>query len=87
MLKGLIKLAAAGVKVREHQPHGIRIHSRRAAELFELARVEGGGDRLGLDLAALSAAARTIAEHPPDDPTPAEAPAVPVLGLRIEPVS
>jgi hypothetical protein len=33
-LKGLIKLAAAGVKAREGRPEGVRTHSRRAAELF-----------------------------------------------------
>ncbi len=34
VVKALIKLAAAGVKVREGQEHGVRTHSRRAAELF-----------------------------------------------------
>jgi uncharacterized protein len=33
-IKGLIKLAAAGVKVREGRPEGVRRHARRAAELF-----------------------------------------------------
>jgi uncharacterized protein len=33
-IKGLIKLAAAGVKVRERRPHGVQSHARRAAELF-----------------------------------------------------
>ncbi|HEX3871735.1 MAG TPA: DUF309 domain-containing protein [Pirellulales bacterium] len=32
--KGLIKLAAAGVKVREGRPAGTRSHAKRAAELF-----------------------------------------------------
>jgi len=32
--KGLIKLAAAGVKARENRPEGVRRHARRAAELF-----------------------------------------------------
>ena len=50
VLKGLIKLAAAGVKVRQGQPHGIVTHARRAAALFESARAEGGDRRLGLDL-------------------------------------
>src|SRR5207302_323032 len=35
LLKALIKLGAAGVKVRERQPHGVRIHARRASDLFE----------------------------------------------------
>jgi hypothetical protein len=34
-LKGLIKLAAAGVKAREGQPVGVKRHARRAAELFQ----------------------------------------------------
>ena len=34
VLKGLIKLAAAGVKAREGKPEGIRRHARRAGELF-----------------------------------------------------
>lgn len=33
-LKGLIKLAAAGVKLREQNPAGARRHLRRAEELF-----------------------------------------------------
>jgi predicted metal-dependent hydrolase len=32
--KGLIKLAAAGVKVREGKPHGVISHAARAADLF-----------------------------------------------------
>jgi hypothetical protein len=33
-IKGLIKLAAAGVKAREGRPEGVRRHAQRAAELF-----------------------------------------------------
>jgi predicted metal-dependent hydrolase len=33
-LKGLIKLAAAAVKVREGNPRGVRRHAQRAAELL-----------------------------------------------------
>jgi hypothetical protein len=33
-LKGLIKLAAAGVKVRQRMPQGVQHHAQRAAELF-----------------------------------------------------
>jgi hypothetical protein len=33
-LKGLIKLAAAGVKMREGKPHGVVNHAARAADLF-----------------------------------------------------
>ena len=40
LLKGLIKLAAAGVKVREGQLHGV-ITMRRAGDLFEKVRSRG----------------------------------------------
>jgi hypothetical protein len=33
-LKGLIKLAAAGVKAREGRPNGVRLHAARAGELL-----------------------------------------------------
>lgn len=41
-LKGLIKWAAAGVKVRERRPEGVRRHCRRAAELLRSAIAESG---------------------------------------------
>ena len=65
-LKALIKLAAAGVKVREGRRRGIVLHAERAAELFDEAR-EHFGDRmvLGLDPSRLAAAARDIANDPP----------------------
>jgi len=37
LLRALIKLAAAGVKVREGQEHGVRTHARRAANLLAAA--------------------------------------------------
>jgi predicted metal-dependent hydrolase len=45
-LKGLIKLAAAGVKHRQGTPRGVKSHACRAAELFQtVARSpEAGGD-------------------------------------------
>lgn len=60
-LKGLIKLAAVGVKVREGKPLGVERHCRRAAELFTslLPRLPAGetAHRGGLSLAELVAAA------------------------------
>src|SRR6516225_214225 len=50
LLKGLIKLAAAGVKVRQRQRHGVVTHARRAAACFAAARAAGGRFQLGLDL-------------------------------------
>jgi hypothetical protein len=41
-LKGLIKLAAVGVKHREGKPAGVRSHARRAAELWRA--VSRGGE-------------------------------------------
>jgi len=55
-MKGLIKLAAAGVKVREGKPHGVVSHAARAAELFwQIDQQLGGkGARfLGLSLGEL----------------------------------
>jgi hypothetical protein len=55
-LKGLIKLAAAGVKVREGKPHGVVSHSARAQELFwQIDQRLGGRDArfLGLGLGEL----------------------------------
>ena len=41
-VKALIKLAAAGVKVREGHEHGVRIHAARAAALFRAVSAEAG---------------------------------------------
>jgi hypothetical protein len=83
VLKALIKLAAAGVKVRQGQPHGVRIHATRAARL--LAEAAGGGapSLIGLDLVAVRGHAERIAADPPrTDLTPAD-PAAPVLGMHL----
>ena len=82
LLKGLIKLAAAGVKVRERQEHGVRTHARRAAECFAAARDQGGAPRAGLDLDLWIERARTIAENPPADPGPRDAPVTRVFAFR-----
>jgi hypothetical protein len=84
VVKALIKLAAAGVKVREGQEHGVRVHSRRAAELFSAAREQAGHHRLGLDLQEWSQRAHEIADLPPRDPGPAGSPVVRVFAFRIE---
>jgi hypothetical protein len=41
LLKGLIKLAAAGVKSREGRPKGVKQHAARAVELLSAARSLG----------------------------------------------
>ncbi len=50
-LKGLIHLAAAGVKVREGVPQGVRSHTSRARELFDhvLTATPGWPLHLGID--------------------------------------
>jgi hypothetical protein len=73
VLKGLIRLAAAGVKARTGTPRGVADHAAGAAALFRRAAGSLGGEGatvLGLCLAdllvAASAAAR-LAEVPPAD--------------------
>lgn len=71
--KGLIKLAAAGVKVREGRHAGVRTHAARANELFKSV-----ADRLdtvepsyfGLKISQLRAFAQNIveSEFPTDQP-------------------
>jgi hypothetical protein len=68
LLKGLIKLAAAGVKVRQRQRHGVITHAQRAAACFASASAAGGRFQLGLDLDEWIRHAEAIAALPPDDP-------------------
>ena len=60
-LKGLIKLAAAGVKAREGRAAGVQKHARRAAELFRSAKAEAGDTMFGLQLDQLIASGEAIA--------------------------
>jgi hypothetical protein len=85
VLRGLIKLAAAGIKVRERREPGVRTHSRRAAECFASARRQGGNLQLGLDLDQWIERALRIAENPPQDPGPSDAPVTRVFAFRIGP--
>jgi hypothetical protein len=61
LLKGLIKLAAAGVKSREGRPRGVKQHAARATELQSAAQGNLGESPFGLPLAAVRAAAERIA--------------------------
>jgi hypothetical protein len=85
LLKGLIKLAAAGVKVRQRQRHGVVTHARRAAIHFAAARDQGGRNQLGLNLDEWVAAAQAIAAAPPEAHEPPGAPVSCVFSVRIEP--
>ena len=71
-LKGLIKLAAAGVKAREGQIVGVERHASRALELFLKLRADRPADQnsyCGLPLGELIRNGRQIAEHPVVDAT------------------
>ena len=83
ILRGLIKLAAAGIKVRERREPGVRTHTRRAADCFASARRQGGRHQLGLDLDLWIARALALAEDPPADPGPRNAPVTRVFAFRI----
>jgi predicted metal-dependent hydrolase len=64
-LKGLIKLAAAGVKHREGVPKGVKSHAGRAMELFRgIAREQTpeGGLYLGLPLQELTELAEAVCQ-------------------------
>jgi hypothetical protein len=65
-LKALIKVAAAGVKVREGIAPGVRDHAGRAAELFAAVRRDvAQRDRfMGLHLQPLQAFAERLAQEP-----------------------
>lgn len=88
--KGLIHLAAAGVKARERREEGIGRHAQRAAVLFEDCAALGGGanDRLlGLSLCTLARECRNLAEHPPQLPERPAAPVEILLPLELLPTA
>lgn len=63
--KGLIKLAAAGVKAREGIAAGVSNHARRAAELFRHTAVAlGRSEFMGLNLDQLGDWASATANQP-----------------------
>ena len=64
-LKGLIKLAAAGVKAREGNRDGIRRHARRAADLFSgVADATSEKCFAGLSLESLGFLAKFLEKEP-----------------------
>jgi hypothetical protein len=66
-LKGLIKLAAAGVKTREGRPEGVARHANRAWELFHHVKTSFAGldgeMPYGISLGYLAKIAENIALH------------------------
>lgn len=84
-LKGLIKLAAAGVKAREGNAAGVASHARRARELLEWTELRSGSPSyMGLDLRTLAARAASIAAAPPVHAESLNS-AQPALGLALLP--
>jgi len=62
-LKGLVKLSAAGVKVRESSIHGVRRHAASAGEVFADVAAEAGTDfYCGLEFTQLQFAADRAAQ-------------------------
>lgn len=62
-LKGLVKMAAAGIKVREESIHGVRRHAASAGEVFADVAAESDQDRFcGLSFTLLQFAADRAAQ-------------------------
>lgn len=81
-LKGLIKLAAAGVKLREHNADGVERHARRAGELFTSVESElfkGSCEGLAHAWPRLIALAERLVQQPP--PFPEDRTGKPVVAL------
>lgn len=87
-IKGLIKLAAAGVKVREGRPAGVRSHAQRAAELFSRVANQLRSTQssyFGLSLPRLIEMATDVARDPPASRAPAAAPVEVVFEFVLRP--
>jgi hypothetical protein len=63
LARGLIKLAAAGVKVRQGRPGGVRVHAAAAARHLRRAAAGLGSPAAGLDLAAVIGFAERVGER------------------------
>lgn len=87
-LKGLIKLAAAGVKAREGNVAGVRRHSSRAIELLEAVRQSHGeAPFLGISLRELIGQIQQIASAPESIIDPREFPVVVVIPFPLQPAT
>ena len=73
-LKALIKLAAAGVKVRQRMPAGVERHASRAAEILHAIHQAGHERLAGLHLETLVTFAREAAMAPTDAAVPESGP-------------
>lgn len=84
-LKGLVKLSAAGVKVRENSIHGVRRHAASAGEVFADVAAETTSDRYcGLRLTHLQFAADRAAQLQYDQELP-EGEAIRVFPFVLQP--
>ncbi len=87
-LKGLIVLAAAGVKARQARPAGLRRHALRAQELFSLLQNGTfGSDHsfMGLKLGDLAGYARELAADPERFVNSGSQPVVVVMTFTLTP--
>jgi uncharacterized protein len=88
-LKGLIKLAAAGVKAREGLSDGVRRHLLRAAELLEnTAEAISPAQRLlGIEPRALAQLAHDLAAKSEELVNTSDEPVVIVMPMEINPMA
>jgi uncharacterized protein len=88
LVKGLIKLAAAGVKAREGSSDGVRRHLLRAAELFEKVdqTIRPALGLLGLRPLALALRARDLSAKSEELVNTSDEPVVVVMPMEIFPV-
>jgi predicted metal-dependent hydrolase len=87
-LKALIKLAAAGVKLREGTPAGARRHLRRAVELFDLVarQMPAPQDRcLGLKPVPLRETCEQLLSGPLPESPPRDGKPYAILKLALQP--
>ncbi len=85
--KALIKLAAAGVKAREGRSRGVKLHARRAKELFTsvASKLSVGQTRfMGLDVPRLIETAERLAQAPEAIVDTSDEPVVVVMPLRLQ---
>ncbi len=88
-LKGLIKIAAAGVKAREGRPDGIRRHGARAEELLTQANSILAGDETGcvagLPIEALKRLCQLLQLHADEIVNDSDRPVVVVMPMPLCP--
>ena len=87
-LKGLIKLAAAGVKCRESRVNGVARHTARAVELLEMVRSASRRDEYaGLSLPSLIHSGRALQSRAEAGELPGDPQAEIIFPFRLQPDS